>query len=508
MKRLVTAAQMAAIEKASAQHGVATWELMLRAGTELAKNARKLIGEKGRYVILCGRGNNGGDGLVAASWLFDQDDGHEVYCELLGGEDAGMPAEAQEALKTASFDPAPIPSDYEARGGDVVIDALLGTGVSRAPSGPYAEAIARIAGWRARGARVVSADIPSGVPADGAAAFEPCVEADLTVTFGFKKLALAQAAGAEKAGLVVEAEIGLPDESIAQIDGPAAYELEETDAASKLPRRRADTHKGTFGHVLVIAGSHGRSGAAALTAGAALRSGAGLVTVASPSDAIDAILAHAAELMGDVLPAGSLAASALPLLLESATGKDVLVIGPGIARGDDTGELIFRLLESLTVPVVLDADALNAVTAESDRWAKAKAPRVLTPHPGELARLLSSTTAEVQKDRLAAARACAAKTNGVVVLKGARTVIADPSGAVWICPAGNPGMATAGAGDVLAGVIGALLGQGLTPLDAACTGVFAHALAGDRVAKHTGQLGLTASDICDGLKEIWVRWGR
>jgi len=255
------------------------------------------------------------------------------------------------------------------------------------------------------------------------------------------------------------------------------------EARDRVPIRSADSHKGTYGHVLVIAGSFGKTGAAALAGSAALRAGAGLASIATRPEAIGHVLSHAPELMGIPLSSeGPLGLHDLEALQRAAEGKRAIVVGPGIPLGSGTAALLAALLSKAEIPSLVDADALNAFDGKLEMLRQAKGPLVLTPHPGEMARLLGKSTAEVQRDRLCAVRALAAGTNAVCVLKGARTLIGLPDGTVYVNPTGNPGMATAGAGDVLSGICGGLLAQGLSPLDAAICGVYAHGLAGDLIA--------------------------
>jgi NAD(P)H-hydrate epimerase len=302
------------------------------------------------------------------------------------------------------------------------------------------------------------------------------------------------------------AEIGLPAAAELGLAGPPLYLVEEASARALLPARRADTHKGTFGHVLVVAGSPGKTGAAALAALGALRGGAGLVSVAARPSDLAAILAHAPEVMGAPLPgAGPLGDADLPALLAAAEGKAALVVGPGLAIARTA---LAALISGCGCPLVLDADGLNALAGELAPLGKARGGLVLTPHPGEAGRLLGLETAAIQADRLGAARRLAAAAGAVAVLKGARTVIARPDGTAYLNPTGNPGMATGGTGDVLAGLTGALLAQGLAPADAAVVATYAHGLAGDLAARVHGQLGLVASDLAAALGQVWSRWAR
>jgi ADP-dependent NAD(P)H-hydrate dehydratase / NAD(P)H-hydrate epimerase len=503
LKPLLTAEEMRACEAEAGKAGIFTRELMERAGQALADHAQRLAGTEGRFAILCGPGNNGGDGLVAARHLAQA--GRQVLVVLLAKPDAlrGESRANLEALTAMGGSATGALEDFAPRPGDVAVDALLGTGLNRAPEGAMADAIHTLWKWRALGVRVLSADLPSGLASDTGVAFRPAVQADATVAFGALKVGEALEPGASLCGELHLADIGLaPD------DAPVSL-LEEEDARGWLPQRRADSNKGTYGHVLIVAGSRGKSGAAALAGLAALRSGVGLCTVATPEDALSDVLGHAPELMGvgldDDKPLGPIH---LEALLEAAEGKDALVLGPGIARGKKTHQLIAQLLERFPGPVVLDADGLNAVAGRLEVLRAAQGPLVLTPHPGEMARLSGLSVAEIQADRVAVARDFARAHRVVVVLKGARTVVASPDGQVRVNPTGNPGMATGGTGDVLSGVCGALLAQGLAPVDAASTAVYAHGLAGDLEQEWRGELGLIASDLLSGLTSVWARWNR
>jgi ADP-dependent NAD(P)H-hydrate dehydratase / NAD(P)H-hydrate epimerase len=329
------------------------------------------------------------------------------------------------------------------------------------------------------------------------------------VSFGSLKRGQVLEPGASLCGELRRVDIGLSAAAAQALTGPVLWLVEEGDAREALPPRRSDTHKGTYGHVLIVAGSRGKSGAAALVARAALRSGAGLVSVATRVEVVDAVLAHAPEVMGIPLEAsGPLGLADLDALLSAAEGKDALVIGPGLPRGEETGRLIGELLSRLEVPVVLDADALNAVAADLSVLRRAKAPVVLTPHPGEMARLTGRTTKEVQAQRVDMSKRLAAGLGVTVVLKGARTLIASADGQLYVNPTGNPGMATAGAGDVLSGICGAFVGQGLRVPEAIWAAVYVHGLAGDLAAARRGEVGLIAGDIIEGLCDVWTRWGR
>jgi ADP-dependent NAD(P)H-hydrate dehydratase / NAD(P)H-hydrate epimerase len=503
VKPLFTAEEMRAREAEAERSGTSTRELMERAGRALTAAALHLAPPEGRFVVLCGPGNNGGDGLVAARHLAQA--GRQVLV-ILVADPARLksdPAANLEALRAMGGSATGTLEQFSPRPGDVAVDALLGTGLDRPPEGALADAIHALWKWRALGVRVLSADLPSGLQSDTGIAFRPCVRADATVAFGGLKIGEALEPGASLCGDLSVADIGL------SADRASTGVVEEEDVRACLPERRADSHKGSYGHLLVVAGSRGRSGAAALAGQAALRSGVGLVTVATPNDALSDVLGHAPELMGvgldDEKPLGPFH---LEELLAAAEGKDALVIGPGIPRGKKTHLLLADLLQRFPGPVLLDADALNALEGRLDVLGAAQGPLLLTPHPGEMARLSGFSVAEIQSNRVEVARSFARAHRVVLVLKGARTVVALPDGRVGVNPTGNPGMATGGSGDVLSGVCGALLAQGLAPADAATVATFAHGLAGDLEEEWRGQLGLVASDLLTGLTSVWARWNR
>jgi len=507
--RLCGADEMRAIDEAAIRGlGITGLALMERAGAAVAAAAAALS-PRGRVVVLCGGGNNGGDGWVAARLLWKA--GRDVRVHALVPRDrlAGDALAACEAAEQAGVPAAALEdaSLVEARPGDVVVDALLGTGLARPPEGVFAAAIARIEALRERGARVLAVDVPSGLSADTGRPLGPCVRADRTVTFAFWKRGLALAPGAELAGEVEVADIGIPAEAAARVPVGAELLLEE-EARALVPPRAPDAHKGSAGRVLVVAGSPGKTGAAHLALCGALRGGAGLVTLAAREEVLSLALAGRPEAMSVPLPGhGPLGAADLPALAAAARGADALAIGPGIPRGPETAGLLRDLLEAVRLPAVLDADALNAL-AERRGVGGLPAPAVVTPHPGEMARLCGLSIAEVQADRIGLAAAKARGWGCVVVLKGAGTVVADPAGPPAVIASGNPGMATGGTGDVLAGLIAALLAGGLDARAAARAGAYVHGAAGDRAARRQGQRGLVAGDLADALGEVWAAWGR
>jgi NAD(P)H-hydrate epimerase len=508
--RLVAAEEMRAIDRAAIEGcGVPGIELMERAGAAVARLVHPFLGSGGRVLVLAGAGNNGGDGYVVARRL--RAEGVEARVAALAPRArlAGDALRAREAAEAGGvpIDDAPASGALEARAGDVVVDALLGTGLSRAPEGAFAEAIERVAALRSAGAKVVAVDVPSGLSADTGRPLGSCVRADATVTFAFQKRGLVLHPGAELAGQVVVADIGIPPEAAARV--PVGCELLTEDAARALvPPRSPEAHKGDAGRVLVVAGSPGKTGAAHLALLGALRGGAGLVTLAAREEVLPYALAGRPEAMSlPLLARGPLGDADLEPLLAAAAAADAVVVGPGIPRGPETARLLRAFLERARLPAVLDADALNAL-AERGGPAALGAPAVLTPHPGEMARLTRLSIGEVQADRIALAARCARSWGCVVVLKGARTVVADPDGPPAIVPTGNPGMATGGTGDVLAGLTGALLAGGLAPRDAGRAAAFVHGAAGDLARDRRGERGLLAGDLADELGAVWAGWGR
>ena len=507
MQALYTATEVRALENAAA---ASTRELMERAGRALAAVAEKHLDPQGRVLILAGPGNNGGDGLVAARAL--QEAGR-VFELVLLTDPSRLPPDAADAHRAllavgvrprSTFgDPQSVPPGQ----GDVVIDAVFGTGLNRAPQGTLADAIRAILGHRDRGARVVAADLPSGVAGDTGVAFEPSVVADETVVFGVAKPAHALQPGRSQCGTQTFVDLDLPEPP----GPPKRALLDAPTVRAMLPTIRVTDHKGTFGHVLIVAGSEGKSGAAALSALGALRAGAGLVTVAAPRPLLSAILAHAPEVMGLPLDVGGdgLSPAHLGVLQEAADARDSVVLGPGIPRGPQTLALLEGLLGSVRAPMVIDADGLNALSGSPALLERAAGPLVLTPHPGELGRLLGQPTAQVQADRLGAASALHAHAGPhglTVVFKGAGTVIACGDGTLRINPTGHPGMGTGGTGDVLAGILGALLAGGMSPDAAACVGTYVHGLAAEKMRVSTGLRGMLASDLLEGLCRVWREW--
>ncbi len=495
---VVTAAEMRALDRWTIEHGTPGTTLMERAGAGATAALRRWQPRLRKPVaVVCGKGNNGGDGFVIARHLKRARVPVEVHLvgrpEAVRGDAAEMLARWKgKTHVVASAADVQALAGRLARAG-VVVDALLGTGLNAPVDGVLAAVVGAI---NAAGRPVFAVDLPSGLSADTGRALGVAVRADCTATFAFAKIGQAVPPGSEACGRLEIVDIGISADAVAAV-GPRTRVLDAATVGALLPRRGAEAHKGTAGHVLVIAGSRGKSGAALLCAGAAARSGAGLTTLAVPAELQSVAEGHVREAMTERFAGVEDVARLLG-------GRAAVTCGPGLGLTDATRAIVAHVVAHCEAPLVLDADGLNAVagtTALRDR----RGPTVVTPHPGEMSRLLGIDTQAVQADRLSVARRLAARDGVVVVLKGAGTVIATPDGDAALCPTGNPGMASGGMGDVLAGVIGALLAQQLSPFDAACFGVYAHGLAADSVAERRGQVGLLAGDVLDAMPPTIAR---
>jgi NAD(P)H-hydrate epimerase len=486
--------------------GVTGLVLMENAGRAAADALERVFGRVGgrRVVVVAGKGNNGGDGFVVARQLAGRDARVDVWLVARPEEVRGDALVNLEVLRRAGLplsevsDTAGLERLHNAlAGADVVVDALLGTGVTGPATGLVADAIAAM---NEAGRPVCALDLPSGLSADRGTLVGPTVRARLTVTFGLLKRGLVLYPGAELAGRIELVDLGVPREWLA--DGLPVALLETEDVRGVLPRRVADAHKGRFGHLLVVAGSVGKTGAAALVCLGALRAGVGLVTCALPATQQPVVAGYLAEAMTEPLAetsAQTLAGKSLDRLLELAQRMDAVAVGPGVGLPPETQAMVRDLVRLVERPMVVDADALTALAGHLGLVREARGPRLLTPHPGEAARLLGERVAEIQEERIESARRLASATGAVVALKGAGTAVAAPGGDVTLNPTGNPGMATGGTGDVLTGVAGALLAQGLPPAAALRAAVYLHGLAGDRAAAERGPVGLRAGDVAEAL---------
>lgn len=492
MRRLPTPKQMAAADEAAIVAGTPADVLMDRAGRAVARAVLDIAGHRyGLHVaIVCGKGNNGGDGFVAAHALSRHGASANVFS--VGDIEANDGAASRHLTRWKATGGRIHPFRPDAlEHADVVVDALFGTGFHGEIRGEAATAIEAINGCDVP---IVAIDIPSGVDGSTGRCHGPCVTADLTVAMGAEKIGTAVGEGASKAGTVIVADIGIP------VTEAVASSVEPLDVARVLPRRSDDSHKRSSGSVVVLAGSDQMTGAAVLTARAAFRAGSGYVNLASTA----AVRSAAAETIPEVVikvatDHAVLGPDVLDEMREFLDRADAVAIGPGLGTGDPQRELVARVLAEIELPVVADADALNVLAWDTSVLDGRNAPLVLTPHPAELARLLDIETSAVQDDRLATATEAARKLGCVVVSKGHRSLIAGPDGEVFVDPAGGAELATAGTGDVLTGVCASYLAAGLDSVTAAWAATYVHGAAGALAALDRGSGGVVAWDVAENL---------
>lgn len=506
---VVTAAQMQTVDRRTIQEAkVPGTTLMERAGTGVVAYLLQVWGspKEKNVVIFCGKGNNGGDGLVVARLLKKKGARLKVVLMTPPNElspDAKVMYRRLSKLIRPSFftiNPSGEILRSFTQDADLLVDALLGTGLSSSVREPYASAIEAM---NTSPAFTVAIDIPSGLDSNTGATLGVAVHADLTVTFGCPKLGLYLGSAIDNVGNHIEVvDIGIPPHFVAEVN-PDVHLLSQELVRPLIPPRPPSAHKGTFGHAGIVAGSPGKTGAPAMAGLGALRVGTGLVTVATPQSVSPILESKLLEVMTEPMPETShhrLGMETFQALFAFATHKSALAFGPGLGVSPETTELLCHLLPQLDAPCVLDADALNGLVQHSQVFSSMKRPPILTPHPGEMARLLeASSSKQVNEDRIGVSRQFARHYRVILVLKGARTVIAEPHGQVAICPTGNPGMASAGMGDVLTGMIAGFLAQGLSAWDAARTGVYLHGLAGDLAAATIGKPGLIAGDVITAI---------
>ncbi|HXJ81311.1 MAG TPA: NAD(P)H-hydrate dehydratase [Candidatus Methylomirabilis sp.] len=504
MLPVFTAAEMRALDaRAIGELGIPGPRLMENAGTGaagvIAEEFAPIRGK--RVLIVCGRGNNGGDGFVVARRLKAR--GARVQVVVIGhrsevkGDAVVSLGRWRGPIEEVAAEPRLRALGRDLARADVIVDALLGTGLDGPARGLVAGAIDAVNG---AGRPVASLDLPSGLGSDRGALLGPTVKAQLTVTFaGYKRSLLIHPAAAH-AGRVVVVDIGISPAEVER--GIATFLLEESDVRRHFPPRSSDAHKGSFGHLLVLAGSVGKTGAAGLAGRAALRSGVGLCTVATPVSQQPIVAGLGMEPMTEPVaetPGHTVSLQARERVLELAARTDALAVGPGLSLDPETQELVRGLVADVARAMVVDADGLNALGGHLERLDRAAGPRALTPHPGEMARMLGATIAEVQADRLEVVRTFCVRHGVALALKGAGTVIGGPDGRVYINPTGNPGMATGGSGDVLTGMVGAFLARGFDAVTALQTGCFLHGLAGDVACAERGEESLIAGDIVEAI---------
>lgn len=512
--QLVTAAQMRAADSYTIDElGIPSVVLMEEAGRQVAELCLRLLSERqgrGRAFVWAGRGNNGGDGFVVARRLGQAGYHTEVFLVCPDPDQIQGPARQNlEILRRLNIAVNQAWSEDEitaaakvTASGDIQVDALLGTGTRGAVTGALAKAIAAM---NRAVVPTVAIDLPSGLNADTGEVLGPAVEASYTVTIGRPKIGLVTYPGAEYVGELHMADIGILADAYDLGNSEAVF-LEKADVVPIMPVWHPTTHKGERGRAFIAGGSPGLTGAVCLAGQAALRVGAGLVTVGVPESLHYLMEVKLTEVMTASLPEAeniTLGIGAAGTILERAGRTDALAIGPGLGQGEELPHLLAQLVQEVSVPTVIDADGLNALVGQTDILRLAGAPIILTPHPGELARLCESTVAEVQAHRLPLARELAQEWGVILVLKGARSIVATPEGAYYVNSTGGPALATGGSGDVLTGIIAGLLAQGLTAKEAAIAGVFIHGLAADEAARQVGgEHGVVAGDLIAALPTV------
>lgn len=497
--RIATVDEMLKIEKeATTRLGISTRDLMENAGRAVADEAARMISEDEHIVVICGKGNNGGDGFVAARYLCEKGFLPTVFT-LSPLDDVSSDAkQAYSALQSVSVSSVVL-DDHNLdnlaaalKKAALVIDAIFGFSLEGAVKGIAKDVIEII---NAASCAKLSVDVPSGLESDSGHVHGACAKAERTITFTCPKVGLVTYPGADMVGELVVADIGVPTEVVQKISKVCF--IDAAEAFLLLPKRKPEVHKKEVGRVLVIAGSQGMTGAAVLTAEAALKSGAGLVTLGIPAGLNTILEEKLTEVI--TVPLAETASHALDVgayerIAELASTHDVVAIGPGISRSQNTVDLVRKLVSNLTCPAVIDADGLNALVGAAKLLKERSCPTVLTPHPGELSRLIEVPVEKIQRERIDFARRVASQWGVVLVLKGAHSVVSSPEKTVVIST-GNAGMASAGTGDVLTGFISGFIAQGLDAYRAAILGTYLHGLAGDLAAQDLTEWCLVASDL-------------
>ncbi len=509
--KVVTAEIMQKLDRrAIEEYGIPGIVLMENAGigaTEVIRRDYPGLTCK-KVAVFSGKGNNGGDGFVIARHLFNKGVDVRVYLLAAGDSllgDAGTNFNIIRRMGIDIFElggAGSLDSVWnELKGCDLIVDAIFGTGLNSEVRGLFAEVIEIL---NRVDAPKVSVDIPSGLSADTGKILGKCVNADITITFAHPKIGLLVNPGSEYVGRLEIIDISIPRHLIDE-EKIQDHVIDREDLGVLIKPRDLDSHKGGFGHLLVVAGSIGKTGAAALTCRGAMRAGVGLVTLGIPESLNPIMENKLTEVMTEPMlegTPGSLGVGAFEEIKVLTENKNALAIGPGISTEDETAEVLQRIIKEINIPLVIDADGLNALARDTEVLKKAKAPVLLTPHPGEMAKLIKTSTREIQDERVEVARRFALEHNVCLVLKGWKTLIADPEGNIYINPTGNPGMATAGMGDVLTGMLSSFVAQGFDIVDAAKLAVFSHGLAGDIIASERGEIGLLATDLIEKIPAV------
>jgi len=509
--KVVTSAIIQRLDRRAIEEcGIPGIVLMENAGSRAAEVIESYYPEliKKKVAVFSGKGNNGGDGFVIARHLFNRGVKVKVYLLTAGNSLLGDAKTNFEIVRHLGIDILEFKGEGlvglirdETRDCGLIIDAIFGTGLNSEVRGLFRDVIEVL---NQADIPVVAVDIPSGLDADTGKVLGNCIKADLTITFAHPKVGLLIPEGTEYVGDLEVIDISIPKYLIEE-EEIQNYVIDRDELESLLKPRYLNSHKGDFGHLLVVAGSIGKTGAAVLTCQGAMRAGAGLVTLGIPESLNPIMESKLTEVMTEPLPEsipGFLGTLAFEKIIALTEKKGALALGPGVSTSDGTVELVHRIIKEINIPVVIDADGLNALARDVNILKKAKAPIVLTPHPGEMARLMNASAAEIQNDRIEISRRFAQEYNVYLVLKGFKTIIADPYGNIWINPTGNPGMATAGMGDVLTGMLSSFIAQGFGIMDAAKLAVFSHGLAGDTIASERGEIGLLATDVVERVPSI------
>ncbi|WP_010246051.1 bifunctional ADP-dependent NAD(P)H-hydrate dehydratase/NAD(P)H-hydrate epimerase [Acetivibrio cellulolyticus] len=515
--RAVTPDQMKEIDKTAINDfGIPGMVLMENAALGVVREISKILGTdpgcmassaakrnepSKKVIILAGKGNNGGDAFAVARHLFNMGASVSVYVlsklvDITGDAKTNldilvkMGIEINEVTRDEQIDEVKKRVELA----DIVVDGLLGTGLKGEVKGIMACVIELVNDCHVP---VIAIDIPSGVNGETGKVSSSCIKACTTVTFGFPKIGQLIHPGCDYVGDLKIVDIGIPKAAVDNIK-IKGHLIDMEFVSQLIPRRRRDSNKGTYGKILVVAGSRGMTGAACLTGGAALRSGAGLVYLAAPLSLVPVYagaLVEAVTIPFEDENKGYLPRQSISGILEQLNNVNVAAVGPGLSAGNEIADVVYNIIKGSRVPIVLDADGINLVAKDLSVLKDIRTQIVMTPHPGEMARLIGTSVKEVQKDRVNIARNFSKEWGVITVLKGSRTIIASPEGEIYINTTGNPGMSTGGSGDVLTGIIAGLIGQGLKPLDASIAGVYLHGACGDNIAAEKGEHGLIAGDL-------------
>ena len=510
--RLLTSDEMKKVEAHAVQRGLSYQRMMENAGAACARNLRSIVekesGTRRNVAILCGKGNNGGDGFVIARKLYES--GYRVCLILVAGYPGTHEAEymykltAELNIPTIWYDADQPKASKTIQSAEIIVDAVFGFSF-RGEVKPELASVFRLVN-EAQGLKF-AIDMPSGAYCDSGLCDESCVRADYTIAVSALKPAHILHPAADCCGDIIVANIGIPEESFAAV-GSGLYTYHANEIADRFPRRKVDAHKGDFGHLLCICGSADMPGAAFLAAKAALRSGVGLVTLAFPQSLYPALTVKLTEslfLPLEETPDGALSRNCIPTLLRRLDRYDAIVIGCGLSVCEDTAAVLQAVLENATVPVIVDADGINLLSRNIDLLQNAAAPVILTPHPKEMARLAQCTAQQVQDDRTGLARRFAHEQGVYLVLKGSNTVIATPDDdRLYINVTGNNGLAKGGSGDVLAGMLGAFAAQKVPLSDALCLGVYLHGYCADELAQKVSKTGMLPTDVIEALPECYA----